>query len=387
MIKLAYFLCMLTSGLVASSNAELATELLAKGFERPVWCGAPSSVKGKLWVMEQAGTVWIVDTKTGERAEKPFLKINDRVDREGNEEGLLGLAFAPDFGKSGKFYVNFTDRDSKSQIVRFVSKDGVTTDSENGETILRYAQPFANHNGGWLDFGSDGYLYIATGDGGAGDDPKNFAQDKTSLLGKVLRLDVSGEKGYTIPPSNPFLKEKDTKPEIVAIGLRNPWRCSFDRETGDFWIGDVGQSAWEEINVLKKGDVIGKNFGWRLREGDIANPNDKIAGKRPKDDVDPAYVYGHGNGPAEGLSVTGGYVYRGTKIKELQGRYLFADYQNPRIWSFQLKGGKVRDFKDHTSTLQPEGGRINLISSFGEDADGEVYLVDHTGPVYRIVGK
>jgi len=386
-MKLTCLLSLLALGLAAFSNAELATQLLAKGFERPVWCGAPNSVKGKLWVMEQAGTVWIVDLKTGERAEKPFLKINERVDRKDNEEGLLGLAFAPDFEKSGKFYVNFTDKESNTQIVRFVSKDGVTSDPESGETILKYAQPFVNHNGGWLDFGPDGYLYIATGDGGAGDDPKNNAQDRSSLLGKVLRLDVSGEKGYTIPSDNPFQKEKDAKPEIVAIGLRNPWRCSFDRETGDFWIGDVGQNKWEEIDAVKSGEVIGKNFGWRLREADVGNPNGKIAGKQPKDNVEPVYVYAHGNGPKEGLSVTGGYVYRGSRIKEMQGRYIFADYQNPRIWSFQLKAGKAEDFEDHTSSLQPEGGRINLISSFGEDADGEVYLVDLSGPVYRIVGK
>lgn len=369
------------------SNAKLATELLAKGFDRPVWVGAPDSVKGKLWVMEQAGTVWIVDLKTGERAKEPFLKINKMVTRKNNEQGLLGLAFAPDFEKSGIYYVSYNQKNGDTRIVRFRAKDGVTTDAESGEIILEYKQPFGNHNGGWLDFGPDGYLYIGTGDGGAGDDPNNNAQNKSSLLGKLLRLDVSGKKGYTIPAGNPFLKEKDAKPEVVANGLRNPWRCSFDRKTGDFWIGDVGQNKWEEIDAIKKDDVIGKNFGWRLREGDVANPNGKIAGGKPKDNVEPVYVYLHGSGPKEGLSVTGGYVYRGSKVKELQGRYIFADYQNPRVWSFVLKGKKAADFQDHTSDLQPEGGRINLIPSFGEDADGEIYLVDHSGPIYRIVGK
>ncbi len=367
------------------ANGQLATKLLAKGFERPVWAGAPSSVKDKLWVMEQAGTVWIVDLKSGERSEKPFLKINDQVTRKGNEQGLLGLAFSPDFAKTGRYYVNYNEQDGDSLIVRFVSKNGQTTDSESGETILEYDQPFANHNGGWLEFGPDGFLYIATGDGGAGNDPKNFAQDMTSPLGKVLRLDVSGEKGYKIPVGNPYQKEKDIKSEIIASGLRNPWRCSFDRKTGDFWIADVGQNAWEEINVVSLKEIDKKNFGWRLREGDIETPQKSVGGEAPENHVEPVYVYKHGNGAKEGLSVTGGYVYRGSKISGFEGRYIFADYQNPRIWSFVMKDGKAEDFKDHTSELQPENGRINLIPSFAEDASGELYLVDHSGAVYRIV--
>ncbi len=368
-------------------HAELKSTLIQKDLDRPVWAGAPDSVKGKLWIMEQAGTVWIVDLKTGERAKEPFLKINDKVTRKSNEQGLLGLAFAPDFAKSGRYYVNYNEKGGDTRIVRFVSKDGVTTDPDSGETILEYKQPYGNHNGGWLDFGPDGYLYIATGDGGSADDPKNLAQDMTSMLGKVLRLDVSGSKGYEVPADNPFRKDKKAKPEIAAIGLRNPWRCSFDRETGDFWIGDVGQNKWEEIDAVKNGEVIGKNFGWRLREGDVANPNDKIAGKKPKNNVEPVYVYAHGSGATEGLSVTGGYVYRGSEMKDFKGRYIFADYQNPRIWSFVLKRGKATEFKDHTSELQPEGKRINLISAFGEDAEGEIYLVDLSGAVYKITGE
>ncbi len=368
-------------------HAELKSELIQKDLDRPVWAGAPDSVKGKLWIMEQAGTVWIVDLKTGERAKEPFLKINDRVTRKSNEQGLLGLAFAPDFEKSGTYYVSYNEKGGDTRIDRFVTKDGMTTDPDSGETILEYKQPYGNHNGGWLDFGPDGYLYIATGDGGSANDPKNLAQDTSSLLGKVLRLDVSGNKGYTIPSDNPYKSDKNYKPEIVAIGLRNPWRCSFDRETGDFWIGDVGQNKWEEINAVKKGDVLGENFGWRLREGEIETPEKKVGGDKPKNNVEPVYVYAHGNGATEGLSVTGGYVYRGSEMNGFEGRYIFADYQNPRIWSFVLRGGKASDFKDHTSTLQPEGGRINLISAFGEDADGEIYLVDLSGSVYRITGN
>ncbi len=370
-----------------AAHAQLASELVAKGFERPVWAGAPDSVKGKLWVMEQAGTVWIVDLKTGEKLKKPFLKLDGKVTRKSNEQGLLGLAFAPDFEKSGKFYVNYNEKSGDTRIDRFISKDGMTTDADSGETILKYKQPYGNHNGGWLDFGPDGMLYIATGDGGSANDPKGYAQNLSELLGKVLRIDVSTDEGYSSPADNAFAGKDGVRPEIHAYGLRNPWRCSFDRKTGDFWIGDVGQNKWEEINFVEKGKTGGLNFGWRLREGTHETPLEKVGGNKPDDNHEPVYEYVHGGGATEGLSVTGGYVYRGSAIKGMQGRYIFADYQNPRIWSFVMKGGKADDFQDHTSTLQPEGGRINLISAFGEDADGEIYLVDHSGPVYRIVSK
>lgn len=365
--------------------AGVASELLIKGLERPVWAGAPASANGKLWVMEQAGRVWIVDLKTGERSKKPFLEITDSVTRKSNEQGLLGLAFAPDFETSGRYYVNYNEKGGDTRIVRFVSKDGATTDASKGETILKIKQPFANHNGGWLDFGPDGYLYIGTGDGGAANDPMNNAQDLSSHLGKLLRLDVSGDKGYKSPADNAFAGKKGALPEIHAIGLRNPWRCSFDRETGDFWIGDVGQNQWEEINFVEKGKWGGLNFGWRLREGEIETPSKLVGGDKPEANHEPIYVYKHGSGPTEGLSVTGGFFYRGSKVADLKGRYIFADYQNPRIWSFDPKGGKATGFTDHTSELQPKGGRINLISSFGEDAEGELYIADLSGAVYRIV--
>ena len=372
---------------VMTCSAEIASREIAKGFERPVWAGVPENIEGKLWVMEQAGTVWIVDTKTGERESEPFLKINDQVSREGNEEGLLGLAFDKNFTTNGRYYVNFTDKDQHTRIERFVSNDKLTTDSESGEVLMRYKQDFRNHNGGWIGFGPDGYLYIGNGDGGAGDDPHDNAQNLKSLLGKMLRIDVSPETGYKVPGDNPFAGDKDVKPEIWAYGLRNPWRNSFDRETGDFWIADVGQNRWEEVNFLAQGKGSGANFGWRLREADIENPAKNVGGDAPKGAIEPIYVYKHGNSGKEGLSVTGGYVYRGSAIPELKGRYVFADYQNPRIWSFLNKNGKATDFKDHTKELQPEGGRINLISSFAEDNDGEIYLLDHSGAVYQIVGK
>lgn len=374
---------------VSPAMAEVGTKLVAKGFERPVWAGVPEGVEGKLWVMEQAGRVWIVDLKTGSWEGKPFLDIHEDVSRKGNEEGLLGLAFAKDFATSGRYYVNFTDKEKQTRIVRFTSKDKVTTDPATAEVLMAYPSEFENHNGGWIGFGPDGYLYIGNGDGGSGNDPKQRAQDLGSLLGKMLRIDVSPEKGYKTPSDNPFVGDDKARPEIWSYGLRNPWRNSFDRETGDFWIADVGQGIWEEVNFVPNGKSKGANFGWRLREGLIETPSkdNSVGGEKPAGALDPIHVYKHGMGPDQGLSITGGYVYRGSAVPELKGRYVFADYQNPRIWSFKQEGGKEQDWKDHTKALQPDGGRINLISSFAEDNKGELFLLDHTGPVYQIIAK
>lgn len=369
-------------------HAGIGVKLVAKGFERPVWVGTVKGIPGKLWVVEQAGQIWIVDETTGEREKEPFLDIRQDVSRKGNEEGLLGLAFAPDFLKSGRFYVNFIDKDKARQtrIVRFTSQDRRTTSPATAEIILKYPSEFDNHNGGWLGFGPDGMLYIGNGDGGSGNDPNKHGQALDTLLAKILRIDVSPETGYKVPADNPFVRDANARPEIWAYGVRNPWRCSFDRETGDFWIGDVGQNAWEEVDYVAKGKGAGANFGWSLREGDVETQKKGVGGPAPRDAIEPVHVYKHGGGEKEGMSVTGGYVYRGP-IKELQGRYVFGDYQNPRIWSFKLTNGKATEFKDHTKELQPEGGRINLISSFGEDSDGGLFIIDHTGPVYRVVER
>ncbi len=370
------------------AQADIGVREVANGFERPVWAGVPNGVDGKIWVMEQAGRVWIVDAKTGEREKEPFLDIHKEVLRKGNEEGLLGLAFAPDFLKSGRYYVNYTDKSKEklTRISRFVSKDKKTTDPKSEEIVLSYPSIYDNHNGGWIAFGPDGMLYIGNGDGGAGNDPKNSGQSMDTLLGKILRIDVSPKTEYKVPSDNPFVNDKNAEPEIWAYGVRNPWRCSFDRETGDFWMGDVGQNHWEEIDFMPKGKASGANFGWRLREAEHETPQKGVGGPKPKGAIDPVYSYNHGSGDNEGLSVTGGYVYRGP-IKELQGRYIFGDYQNPRIWSFVLKNGKVTDFQDNTKALQPKGGRINLIASFAEDNDGNLFIVDHSGPIYQIIEK
>lgn len=372
--------------LCQSLAAGIGVKEVASGFERPVWAGMPRGASDKLWIMEQAGRIWIVDLKTGERSKEPFLDIRQDVSRKGNEEGLLGLAFAEDFLKSGRFYVNFTDKEHFTRIVRFTSRGQATTPPETGEILLKYKQPFANHNGGWIAFGPDGMLYIGNGDGGAANDPHNAGQSMDTLLGKILRIDVSEPTGYRVPPDNPFVRSTAAKPEIWAYGVRNPWRCSFDRITGDFWMGDVGQNQWEEIHFAKAGTGAGANYGWRLREGNIATPAKNVGGEAPAGAIEPVYVYKHGGGNTEGFSVTGGYLYRGP-VKELQGRYVFGDFQNPRIWSLRLKDGKAEEFADHTADLQPDGGKIKFISSFAEANNGDLFIVDHSGPVYRIIAK
>lgn len=380
-----FTLTILTLASVLPCQGAVRLEKIADGFDRPVWAGTPKGVNDRLWVMEQAGVIHVMDLAKGDKIGGPFLDIRDKVTRRGNEQGLLGLAFAPDYSKTGRYYVYYNDDKDRTVVARYVARDGVT-DPDKEEVLLRYDQPYRNHNGGWIEFGPDGMLYIGSGDGGAANDPKNLGQDLDSLLGKILRIDVSTETGYRIPGDNPFVKRRDARPEIWAYGLRNPWRCSFDRKTGDLWIGDVGQNKWEEINWMPRGQGAGANYGWRLREGLIATPKEGVGGERPEANVEPVYVYEHGQGPHDGLSVTGGYVYRGP-IASLQGRYIFADYQLPRIWSFLLRDGKATDFTDHSEQWKPESGRYSLISSFAEDNLGNLYVVCLSGELFRLSGS
>lgn len=365
------------------SSAAIRLKSIGEGFDRPVWAGMPKESEGILWVMEQAGTIQLLKLDSGELAETPFLDIRDQVTRKGNEQGLLGLAFAPDFTRSGRYYVYYNDKEDRTVVSRFTARSMFRTDPATEEVLLRFDQPYRNHNGGWIDFGPDGMLYIGSGDGGAANDPKNLGQDLVTLLGKMLRIDVSTAKGYKIPDDNPFLNREGARPEIWAYGLRNPWRCSFDRKTGDLWIGDVGQNKWEEINWMPRGKGAGANFGWRLREGLIATPKKGIGGERPAANVEPVYVYAHGQGSTEGLSVTGGYVYRGP-ISSLQGRYIFADYQLPRIWSFRLEDGKAVDFINHSEQWKPESGSYDLISSFAEDNQGNLLVICLSGKLFML---
>jgi glucose/arabinose dehydrogenase len=367
---------------VLPASADFTFRKIADGFEKPLWVGCPPGARGHLWVAEQTGKVFVVNVATGAKAEKPFLDLTGTAVRKDNEQGLLGLAFAPDFMESGRFYVNYTDGSGDTHISRFAVEKAnrLFADPATEEKLLFIDQPYGNHNGGWVGFGPDGMLYVGQGDGGAADDPPGNGQKLSTLLGKILRIDVSPDKGYKVPDNNPFVGKGDAKPEIWMWGLRNPWRCSFDRKTGDFWIGDVGQNKIEEVNFIPARKGAGWNFGWRLREGSIATPSGGVGGEKPEDAVDPIFEYPHENGPVAGFSVTGGYVYRGP-ILAIQGQYFVADYQLPRLWSFKESNGKMTGLETWNAKLEEAG--IRMISSFGEDNEGNLYLTDHaTGAIW-----
>lgn len=375
----------------------IRTLRVATGFVKPVFCGAPVGDFNRLFVVEQGGRIQILKLKDGSRS--TFLDISSLV-AVGGEHGLLGLAFHPQFSSNRRFFVNFTGKTAgEIRVVEYLAKVGVPdqADPASARLILTFSHPQTNHNGGWLGFGPDGFLYIASGDGGGGNDTgtghtagTGNAQDITNnLLGKLLRIDVNRDdfpadanRNYGIPATNPFVN-KTGDDEIWAYGLRNPWRCSFDRLTGDLYIGDVGQNAREEIDFQPKNAVGGRNYGWRLREGKIATPAAGIGGAAPTGAIEPLYDYAHGTGPLQGNSVTGGYVYRGP-IASLRGTYFFADFVNPRIWSIR-NGSLAIGFKDWTTELKPNVGAFNNVSSFGEDGSGNLYLVDYDGELFRIV--
>ena len=344
-------------------------EPLAQGLAQPVAVTTPGD--GRLYVVEQGGTVRVV--QDGTLLPEPFLDLRDRV-RSGGERGLLGLAFAPDYASSGRLYVDYTDRDGNSVLARFTRARGAAAvDPASGMTLMRVRQPYANHNGGHLLFGPDGYLYWGLGDGGSGGDPQGNGQNLQTLLGTILRLDVAGD-GAVPAPGNPFLERADARPEVWLYGLRNPWRFSFDAATGDLYIGDVGQNAYEEIDYLPAADQGGQNFGWNVMEGDHCY--------RPPQGCDasgmtaPIVTYPHD--AAWGNSVTGGFVYRGTALPDLQGAYLFADFGSGRIWTARRGASGAWQVAKLLET-----GRN--ISSFGEDAAGELLVIDYAGTLYRLV--
>ncbi len=349
----------------------------------------------RLFIVEKQGRIKVLNLKTGVLNATKFLDIDGLVGggfQINDERGLLGLAFHPEYQINGFFYVNYTDTSGRTTIRRYsVSNDPEVADPSSGVTLLAIAQPFVNHNGGWIAFGPiDGYLYISMGDGGNSNDPGNRAQDITDqLLGKMLRIDVDGNNGpggnYGIPADNPFV-DKIGDDEIWAYGLRNPWRPSFDRVTGELYIADVGQGAWEEINVQPADSLGGENYGWRCMEGNACTGFSGCTCNDPAL-TDPIYTYSH----AFGRSLTGGYVYRGCDIPTLDGTYFFADYVFARLWSFTYDGNNVLNFTSRIAELSPssDGFSINQISSFGEDARGELYIVDQgggsTGQVFKIV--
>ncbi|WP_298982821.1 sorbosone dehydrogenase family protein, partial [uncultured Caldilinea sp.] len=325
---------------------EIALQAVASGFSEPVYITHAGDGSGRLFVVEKVGLIKII--QNGQTLSQPFLDIRDRVGNDG-EAGLLSVAFPPDFAQNGYFFVYYNHKNKNlvppdprdagnndgydTVVARFrVSGDPNRADANSEERILLRNQPYANHNGGLILFGPDGRLYIGLGDGGSAHDPLNAGQDLNTWLGKILRIEVSGAGTYTVPADNPFVGRSDAKPEIWDWGLRNPWRFSFDRLTGDLFIGDVGQNQREEISLHPAGQPGGLNFGWDCREGDIAHSTTAPC-NGPF--VEPIVAYPR----SDGQSVTGGYVYRGGDFPRLHGRYFFADFLQGRIWSIQRTGG------------------------------------------------
>lgn len=381
----------------------ISLEQVETGFSRPVHITHAGDGSGRMFVVEQDGRIYIL--QNGNKIGTPFLDIVDKVRAPaGGEQGLLSVAFPPGFGSTkNHFYVYYTNNNGENQVSRFRLSSNPNIADPNSETlILTIPHPtFENHNGGQMAFGPDGYLYIGTGDGGGAGDPSGNAQNPGLLLGKLLRIDVephapilvdlpnkifmpligtNGGSGlaFSIPPSNPFIGQPGYRPEIWALGLRNPWRFSFDRQTGDLYIGDVGQDSREEIDFRPANDDGGENYGWDIMEGFACYPPGSNC--NPTGLTLPIHDYTH----SDGCSITGGFVYRGGGFQDMQGIYLYGDYCSGKIWGLQRNGAT---WENHLLN----NGDHTLISSFGEDQSGELYLTtlsepgNQPGAVYRVV--
>lgn len=360
--------------------------LIAEGIQRPIYMASPRGDDKRLFVVEQTGKIWILES--GKKLESPFLDVGHKMIRlsrmallYGSEQGLLGLAFHPDFLTNGRFFVHYTDLTGTTAVEEYgLGATPDEADPQSGRVILNVKQPYPNHNGGQLAFGPDGYLYISLGDGGAGGDPHGHGQNTNTLLGSILRLDVDQDQPYTIPADNPFVGKNNFREEIWAYGLRNPWRFSFDFSTGDLWIGDVGQNRWEEVDRIQAPLSGGLNFGWNIMEGNTCYRGDNCAsdGLTP-----PVHVYPI-NDVAE-CSVVGGYVYRGTAIPSLQGSYIFADYCSARIWRLTPDQDGTPQLEELTAALNPDKKFMDRISSFGRDGRGEIFISDNTtGKIFSL---
>jgi glucose/arabinose dehydrogenase len=348
----------------------LTTTAIVTGLDSPLDVQAPTG-DPRLFIVERSGRIRIV--KGGQLLATPFLDLSSRI-TSGGEQGLLGLAFHPQYAQNGRFYVNYTNPSGNSRIAEFhASGDPDAADAGSERVLLAVQQPFANHNGGGLAFGNDGMLYAGLGDGGSAGDPLGNGQDLGTHLGKMLRLDV--EREDHIPTDNPFVGTSGALPEIWAFGLRNPWRFAFDSATGDLYIGDVGQDAHEEIDIGLPGHHGGENYGWNVMEGDHCYNS----GSCNRTGLTlPVLEYGHD----AGCAVTGGVVYHGCRMPGYAGTYFYGDYCSHFVRSFRFQGGQVSEHRDWANTL---GQSLTNLSSFGTDGAGEIYLVDLTGAVYKVV--
>ncbi|MEL6926556.1 MAG: PQQ-dependent sugar dehydrogenase, partial [Bacteroidota bacterium] len=348
------------------------------GLTRPV--DIDHAGDARLFITEQNGSIRVVDA-SGNLLNTPFLSLSLGNFTGGNEQGLLGLAFHPDYSSNGFFYINYTDGNGDTVVERYkVSDDDPNVADPNSQTlVIKIEQPFPNHNAGDLNFGPDGYLYVATGDGGGANDPQGNSQKRLNLLGKILRLDVNVDgMGYEIPPDNPFANTDFTLDEIWSLGLRNPWRFSFDQLTGDMWIGDVGQDDWEEIDYQPASSPGGENYGWNCFEGNaLFNSNSPCTGNAA-DYTAPLHQY-ESKSSSDGCSVTGGYVYRGQDHPDLYGHYIYVDYCSGKFWSLSrdCDSSFVNQFLIQKKPLEYSG--------FGEDQNGELYVAAlNEGIIYKL---
>lgn len=364
---------------LAPNAIQLRLEPAYQGFELPVFFTDAGDGSGRHFVVEKTGKIWVIDDE--QIVPEPFLDLSAKITARGNEQGLLGMAFAPDYATSGHVFVNYTDTAGATTVERYTvsAEDSNRADPASAFVVLTVAQPAQNHNAGMLDFGPDGYLYVPLGDGGASNDRFGNGQNPDALLGKILRLDVTSDpqQPYVVPADNPFVATdwngQDVRDEVWAIGLRNPWRTSFDRLTGDFWVADVGQNQIEEINVIPAGTAGGLNLGWPIMEGMscFGSVSCDQAGLTM-----PAVDYTHRDG---NCSVTGGYVYRGDAYPAWNGIYFYGDYCSGHIWAMAQDnaGGWANALIANTDLV---------ISSFGEDQNGELYVVDYGGgTIYRMM--
>ena len=372
----------------------LEAKLIIDDLEKPLFVTNYPDNNKILLIIEQEGKIRIVENNNTN--ENYFLDISNKVHQPlypADEMGMLGMAFDPNFKENGFFYVNYVNRDSYSIISRFKVIENLAI-PESEEILIKLKQPYPNHNGGHIAFGLDGYLYIGIGDGGSSGDPENRAQDLSNLFGSILRIDVNTKEGYKVPIDNPFYNLNEAKKEIWSYGLRNPWRFSFDKKTGDMYIGDVGQWNWEEIDFEPYDSNGGLNFGWNILEGNHCYKDENKLCESNNTTL-PIFEYPHDanylktiigwtQSDRYGCSVTGGYVYRGKNKPELYGRYFFGDYCTGKVWSLKKEHPDL-DIKEHTDELLRGMNKKQFyLASFGEDEDGELYLIDYSGALYSI---
>ena len=371
---------------------QIEGKLIAQNFDKPVYIKNYPGINDRLLVVQQNGIIKIIENNAVNKI--PFIDISDRTHQPlfpGDEMGMLGLAFHPNFDENKYFYINYVNKNDFTIISRFTVNNKLGN-ANSEEILIKLKQPYSNHNGGFIEFGLDGYLYISIGDGGSAGDPENRAQDLSNIFGTILRIDVNNDGKYLIPKDNPFYNDENKRKEIWHYGLRNAWRFSFDRKTGDMYIGDVGQNNWEEINFQSADNKGGLNFGWNILEGTHCYPIDN---KQCNSDntVLPLFEYpndanyiktlvGWKQSDMHGCSVTGGYVYRGNNKPDLYGRYFFGDYCTGKIWSIKNDNGKL-DMIDHSKELLTSIDKKEFyLSSFGEDENGELYIINYSGQVY-----